>query len=88
MALENISINFFYVLDIIIQGDYMAKMESCILYKEQSQKNDVIIVEKTDIDDYSLNDGKKAAVVMMIMMMMMMMMMMMELLLSLHSPLL
>ena len=44
----------------------MAKMESCILYKEQSQKNDVIIVEKTDIDDYSLNDGKKAAVVMMI----------------------
>ena len=61
----------------------MAKMESCILYKEQSQKNDVIIVEKTDIDDYSLNDGKKAAVVMM-----MMMMMMMELLLSLHSPLL
>ena len=66
----------------------MAKMESCILYKEQSQKNDVIIVEKTDIDDYSLNDGKKAAVVMMIMMMMMMMMMIMELLLSLHSPLL
>ena len=63
----------------------MAKMESCILYKEQSQKNDVIIVEKTDIDDYSLNDGKKAAVVMITMMMMMMMM---ELLLSLHSPLL
>ena len=63
----------------------MAKMESCILYKEQSQKNDVIIVEDTDIDDYSLNDGKKAAVVMMIMMMMTMMM---ELLLSLHSPLL
>ena len=60
-------------------------MESCILYKEQSQKNDVIIVEDTDIDDYSLNDGKKAAVVMMIMMMMTMMM---ELLLSLHSPLL
>ena len=61
-------------------------MESCILYKKQSQKSDVIIVEDTDIDDYSLNDGKKAAVVMMIMMMMMMMMM--ELLLSLHSPLL
>ena len=60
-------------------------MESCILYKEQSQKNDVIIVEKTDIDDYSLNDGIKAAVVMITMMMMMMMM---ELLLSLHSPLL
>ena len=58
-------------------------MESCILYKEQSQKNDVIVVEKTDIDDYSLNDGKKAAVVMITMMMMMM-----ELLLSLHSPLL
>ena len=57
--------------------DYMGKVESCIVCKQQAQKNNVIIVDNTDNDDHSLNDCKKAAVVTM-----------MELLLLLHTPLL
>ena len=64
----------------------MAKGESSIVRKQQSQSKDVIFVDNTDSDGYSLNDCKKAAAVMMMIMMMMMMMMMIELLLLLHTP--
>lgn len=61
----------------------MAKGESCILCKQQSRNNDVIIVDNTDSDGYSLNDFKKAAVMMM--MIIIIMMLMIELRLPLHT---
>ena len=36
----------------------MAKVESCIVSKQQAQKNDVVVVDNTDSDDYSFNDCK------------------------------
>ena len=39
----------------------MAKVESYILCKQQAQKSDVIFVNKTDSDNYSLNDGEKSS---------------------------
>ena len=41
--------------------DYMGKVESCIVCKQQAQKNNVIIVDNTDNDDHSLNDCKKSS---------------------------
>ena len=43
------------------EGDYMAKVESYIVCKQQAQKSDVIFVSKTDSDNYSLNDGEKSS---------------------------
>ena len=34
----------------------MTKVESCIVYKQQAQKSDVIFVDKTDSDDFSFSD--------------------------------
>ena len=39
----------------------MAKVESYIVCKQQAQKSDVIFVNKTDSDNYSLNDGEKSS---------------------------
>ena len=39
----------------------MAKVESYIICKQQAQKSDVIFVNKTDSDNYSLNDGEKSS---------------------------
>ena len=43
------------------EGDYIAKVESCIVCKKKAQKNDVIIVDNTSSDDYSLNDCEKSS---------------------------
>ena len=39
----------------------MAKVESYIVCKQQAQKSDAIFVNKTDSDNYSLNDGEKSS---------------------------
>ena len=39
----------------------MAKVKSCIVCKQQARNNDVIIVDNTDSDGYSLNDCEKSS---------------------------
>ena len=62
MALENITIKFFCFRH-YNEGDYMAKVGSCIVCKQQAQKNDVIrnSVDNTDSINYSLNDCEKSS---------------------------
>ena len=43
------------------EGDYTEKFESCIVCKQQAQKNHVIIVDNTGSDDYSFNDCKDSS---------------------------
>ena len=43
------------------EGNHMAKVESCIVCKQQTQKGDVIIVDNTGSDDYSFNECKDSS---------------------------
>ena len=61
MWLLRISQLNFFIFRHYNEGDHMAKVESCIVCKQQAQKNDVIIVGNTDSDDYSFNDCKDSS---------------------------
>ena len=58
MWLLRISQLIFFMFRHYNEGNHMAKVESCIVCKQQAQKSDVIIVDNTDSDNYSFNDCK------------------------------
>ena len=61
MWLLSISQLIFFTFRHYNEGDYMEKVESCIVCKQQALKNGVVIVDNTDSDDYSFNGCKDSS---------------------------